>query len=123
VWRTIAQNRASKAALKSSLAALKQSEAPLALSDNARKQAQAALGQAILSGEQIKLLQNNRFFDYMLKSFEQLSGDNPTGRLGAIHTLDRLAAESDEDHYTIMRVLAEFWCLRPSFLMMNFLLV
>ena len=34
---------------------------------NARKQAEAALEQAKLCGEQIKLLTKNRFLDYMLK--------------------------------------------------------
>jgi hypothetical protein len=108
IWRTIALNKSARAALESSKAAFEQSKTSLIQSESSRIQAQAALDQAKISGKQIDLLIKNRFSEHMMKAFEQLSGDNPSCRLGAIYTLERLAAESEDDRNTITKVLTMY---------------
>ncbi|GAB3984705.1 hypothetical protein GCM10029978_095100 [Actinoallomurus acanthiterrae] len=52
--------------------------------------------------------QEGQITDRYTKAVEQLGAGSPEVRLGAIYALERLAADSDRDHDTIMNVLAAY---------------
>ncbi|MEH1836816.1 MAG: pentapeptide repeat-containing protein [Nostoc sp.] len=79
---------------KSAEAANKTAEAALKNAENALKNAQAA--------------QDKQITERFAKAIEQLGNEKIETRLGAIYTLERIAKDSKDDHWTIMEVLTAF---------------
>ncbi|MEH1931120.1 pentapeptide repeat-containing protein [Nostoc sp.] len=85
--RAEAMDKSAKAANKSAEAANKSAEAAL-------RNAEAA--------------QDKQIIERFAKAIEQLGNEKIEVRLGAIYTLERIAKDSTQDHWTIMEVLTAF---------------
>ncbi|MEH2015281.1 pentapeptide repeat-containing protein [Nostoc sp.] len=69
--------------------------------DAANKTAKAALQNA-------QAAQDKQITERFAKAIEQLGNEKIETRLGAIYTLERIAKDSKDDHWTIMEVLTAF---------------
>ncbi|MBD1907821.1 pentapeptide repeat-containing protein [Funiculus sociatus GB2-A5] len=86
---------------KSAIAANKSAEAALENAKAANKSAEAAL-------ENAKAAQDKQITERFTKAVEQLASQEIAVRLGGIYALERIAKDSDKDHWTIMEVLTAF---------------
>ena len=73
----------------------------------------AAGGTAILIGlaftaRTYNLSRRGQLTDRYTKAIEQLASDKPTERLGGVYALEHLMRESEQDHVTVVNVLAAF---------------
>ncbi|MEH2329768.1 MAG: pentapeptide repeat-containing protein [Nostoc sp.] len=81
--------------------AAKRAEAMDKSAEAASKTAEAALQNA-------KAAQDKQITERFAKAIEQLGNEKIETRLGAIYTLERIAKDSKDDHWTIMEVLTAF---------------
>ncbi len=58
--------------------------------------------------EDRRLTQERLLTERFSKAVEQLGKDTTTVRIGAIYALERIARDSDKDHWTIMEVLTSY---------------
>jgi len=63
---------------------------------------------AIAATENAKIAEQGQITERFTKAIEQLGSDNISIRLGGIYALERIAKDSDRDHWTIMEVLSAF---------------
>lgn len=56
----------------------------------------------------IQLIEDKQITDLFSKAIEQLGSEKIEVRLGGIYTLERIAIDSEKDHWTIMEVLTAF---------------
>ncbi|MHC5729633.1 MAG: pentapeptide repeat-containing protein, partial [Nostoc sp.] len=81
--------------------AAKRAEAMDKSAEAANKSAEAALKNA-------EAAQDKQITERFAKAIEQLGNEKIETRLGAIYTLERIAKDSKDDHWTIMEVLTAF---------------
>ncbi|MCW5317397.1 pentapeptide repeat-containing protein [Nostoc sp. KVJ3] len=81
--------------------AAKRAEAMDKSAEAANKSAEAALRNA-------EAAQDKQITERFAKAIEQLGNEKIEVRLGAIYTLERIAKDSKDDHWTIMEVLTAF---------------
>ncbi|MEH1970369.1 pentapeptide repeat-containing protein [Nostoc sp.] len=81
--------------------AAKRAEAMDKSAEAANKSAEAALRNA-------EAAQDKQITERFAKAIEQLGNEKIETRLGAIYTLERIAKDSKDDHWTIMEVLTAF---------------
>ncbi|MEH2261428.1 hypothetical protein [Nostoc sp.] len=79
----------------------KSAEAANKSAEAANKSAEAALRNAASA-------QDKQITERFAKAIEQLGNEKIEVRLGAIYTLERIAKDSKDDHWTIMEVLTAF---------------
>ena len=89
------------AVLISAFYAAKRAEAMDKSAEAANKSAEAALKNA-------EAAQAKQITERFAKAIEQLGNEKIETRLGAIYTLERIAKDSKDDHWTIMEVLTAF---------------
>ncbi|MBE9207941.1 pentapeptide repeat-containing protein [Nostoc sp. LEGE 06077] len=74
----------------------------------ANESAKAALKNAEAAIQNAKAAQDKQITERFAKAIEQLGSEKIEVRLGAIYTLERIAKDSKDDHWTIMEVLTAF---------------
>ncbi|MBD1880300.1 pentapeptide repeat-containing protein [Coleofasciculus sp. FACHB-T130] len=74
----------------------------------ANKSADAALDNAKAALKNAEAAQDKQITERFTKAVEQLGSDNISIRLGGIYALERIANDSEKDHWTIMEVLTAF---------------
>ncbi|MEH2046431.1 pentapeptide repeat-containing protein [Nostoc sp.] len=74
----------------------------------AAKRAEAANESAKAALQNAKAAQDKQITERFAKAIEQLGNEKIETRLGAIYTLERIAKDSKDDHWTIMEVLTAF---------------
>ena len=72
------------------------------------RQAKAALQQTEAIFRQVTVAEQGHITDRFTKAVEQLGSDNLAVRLGGIYALERIAKDSERDHWTIMEVLTAY---------------
>ncbi|WP_442946379.1 pentapeptide repeat-containing protein [Nostoc sp. 'Peltigera membranacea cyanobiont' 210A] len=72
------------------------------------KSAEAANESAKAALQNAKAAQDKQITERFAKAIEQLGNEKIETRLGAIYTLERIAKDSKDDHWTIMEVLTAF---------------
>jgi hypothetical protein len=98
IWREWLHHRQTKAALQQTEAALQQAEI-------AQRQAVTA---QLRHNAQVEADRERRITDNFTRAVELLGNDQLETRLGAIYALERIARESQEDHWPIMETLAAY---------------
>jgi pentapeptide repeat protein len=68
----------------------------------------AALGSLAMASRTYRLTQQGQITDRYTKAIEQLGSDKLDVRLGGIYALERIAADSERDHPTVVEVLSAF---------------
>lgn len=68
----------------------------------------ATIGGAVFIIWNIRLTQERLITERFSKAIEQLGSDKLEVRLGGIYALERIAKDSEKDHWTIMEVLTSF---------------
>ncbi|MEH2432706.1 MAG: pentapeptide repeat-containing protein [Nostoc sp.] len=74
----------------------------------ANESAKAALKNAEAALKNAYIAQDKQITERFAKAIEQLGNEKIETRLGAIYTLERIAKDSKDDHWTIMEVLTAF---------------
>lgn len=74
----------------------------------ANESAKAALKNAEAAIQNAKAAQDKQITERFAKATEQLGSEKIEVRLGAIYTLERIAKDSKDDHWTVMEVLTAF---------------
>ncbi len=74
----------------------------------ANESAKAALKNAEAALKNAQIAQDKQITERFAKAIEQLGNEKIETRLGAIYTLERIAKDSKDDHWTIMEVLTAF---------------
>jgi len=72
------------------------------------KNAIAATQNAIAATKNSEVAEQGQITERFTKAIEQLGSDNISIRLGGIYALERIAKDSERDHWTIMEVLSAF---------------
>jgi len=72
------------------------------------KNAIAATQNAIAATKNADVAEQGQITERFTKAIEQLGSDNISIRLGGIYALERIAKDSERDHWTIMEVLSAF---------------
>jgi uncharacterized protein YjbI with pentapeptide repeats len=72
------------------------------------KNAIAATQNAIAATKNAEVAEQGLITERFTKAIEQLGSDNISIRLGGIYALERIAKDSERDHWTIMEVLSAF---------------
>src|SRR4028118_2289012 len=72
------------------------------------KNAIAATQNAIAATKNAELAEQGQITERFTKAIDQLGSDNISIRLGGIYALERIAKDSERDHWTIMEVLSAF---------------
>ncbi|MFP5274020.1 pentapeptide repeat-containing protein [Coleofasciculus sp.] len=72
------------------------------------KNAIAATQNAIAATQNAEIAEQGQITERFTKAIEQLGSDNISIRLGGIYALERIAKDSERDHWTIMEVLSAF---------------
>jgi len=75
-----------------------------AMEDNAI----ATTQNAIAATKNAEVAEQGQITERFTKAIEQLGSDNISIRLGGIYALERIAKDSERDHWTIMKVLSAF---------------
>lgn len=83
----------------------RQSDAALEQAETAAKQAETA---ALRHEAQVEADRERRITDSFTRAVDQLGSGNLASRLGAIYSLERIARESQRDHWPIMETLTAF---------------
>ncbi|WP_168652641.1 MULTISPECIES: pentapeptide repeat-containing protein [unclassified Dolichospermum] len=86
----------------------KSAEAALKSAEGINKNAEAALKNAEIALKNTQVAEDKQITERFSKAIEQLGSDKIEVRLGAIYTLERIAKDSEKDHWTIMEVLTAF---------------
>ncbi|MBD1902362.1 pentapeptide repeat-containing protein [Coleofasciculus sp. FACHB-125] len=74
----------------------------------ANKSAEAALDNAKAALKNAEAAQDKQITERFTKAVELLASENISIRLGGIYALERIAKDSEKDHWTIMKVLTAF---------------
>ncbi|HYX13922.1 MAG TPA: pentapeptide repeat-containing protein [Nostoc sp.] len=88
--------------------AAKRAEAMDKSAEAANKSAEAANKSAEAALRNAEAAQDKQITERFEKAIEQLGNEKIETRLGAIYTLERIAKDSKDDHWTIMEVLTAF---------------
>jgi hypothetical protein len=72
------------------------------------KNAIAATQNSIAATKNAEVAEQGKITERFTKAIEQLGSDNLSIRLGGIYALERIAKDSERDHWTIMEVLSAF---------------
>ena len=88
--------------------AAKRAEAMDKSAEAANKSAEAANKSAASALQNAQIAQDKQITERFAKAIEQLGNEKIETRLGAIYTLERIAKDSKDDHWTIMEVLTAF---------------
>ena len=67
-----------------------------------------ALGSLAIASRTYRLTQQGQITDQYTKAIEQLGSDKLDVRLGGVYALERIAADSQRDHPTVVEVLSAF---------------
>jgi hypothetical protein len=76
--------------------------------ETAIKSAETANRNAEIAHKTVELTESRLITERFSKAVEQLGSENKEVRLGGIYALERIAKDSERDHWTIMEVLTAF---------------
>lgn len=86
-------------------------------SSAAQLQAETLAKQAATQARNVLLLEQGQVTERFTRAVEMLADDRLSVRLGGIYSLERIAKDSDSDHWTVMEVLCSYvraWAPEPK---------